>query len=92
MFDMSINHGPASAIKLLQQVLNDNGQPCHIDGGIGDETLRCATSASTAMGKALINALVTRRIQLYRQIVAGDESQRVFLAGWLNRANEFATA
>lgn len=92
MFDMSINHGPASAVKLLQRVLNDNGQPCDIDGGIGDETLRCANGASTAMGKALINELVARRIQLYRQIVAGDESQRVFLAGWLNRANEFATA
>ncbi len=92
MFDMSINHGPASAIKLLQQVLNDSGQPCDIDGGIGDETLRCAKGASTAMGKALINALVARRVHLYRQIVAGDESQRVFLAGWLNRANEFAAA
>lgn len=92
MFDMSINHGPASAIKLLQQVLNDNGQRCDTDGGIGEETVRCAQAASNALGKALINALVDKRIELFKQIVAGDDSQRVFLAGWLNRAKEFAVA
>ncbi|CAN5118689.1 hypothetical protein BH11PSE10_BH11PSE10_09220 [soil metagenome] len=92
MFDMSINHGPAAAIKLLQQVLNDKGRACGIDGGIGDETLRCAEAACKAFGKDLVNALVAKRISLFEKIVAGDESQRVFLAGWLNRAKEFAVA
>ena len=89
MFDMSINHGPAAAVKLLQQQLNDSGNACDVDGGIGDETVRCARAAATSMGDALINGLVARRIALFKQIVAQDESQRVFLAGWLNRANEF---
>ena len=89
MFDMSINHGPATAVKLLQQLLNDGGNACSIDGGIGDETIRCAQAAATSMGVGLINGLVKRRIALFKQIVAGDESQRVFLAGWLNRANQF---
>lgn len=89
MFDMSINHGPAAAIKLLQQLLNDSGHPCMVDGGIGEETVTSAQAADTAMGKALINGLVARRIALFKQIVAQDESQRVFLAGWLNRAHEF---
>ena len=89
MFDMSINHGPATAVKLLQQLLNDNGRTCSVDGGIGDETIERAKAADTAMGKALINGLVARRVALFKQIVEGDESQRVFLAGWLNRANEF---
>jgi hypothetical protein len=92
MFDMSINHGPAAAIKLLQQVLNDKGRACDIDGGIGEETLQSAEAACKALGKDLVNALVTKRIALFQQIVAGDESQRVFLAGWLNRANEFSVA
>ena len=91
VFDMSINHGPGTAIKLLQQVLNDNRQPCRINGGIGDETLKCAQAAvdDLGLGEKIINELVERRIGLYQSIVERDASQRVFLEGWLQRAREF---
>ena len=89
VFDMSINHGPGTAIKLLQQVLNDNGQPCRIDGGIGDETLGCARAAVDDLGDKLNNNLVERRISLYQSIIERDASQQVFLKGWLQRAREF---
>jgi len=92
VFDMSINHGPGTAIKLLQQVLSDAGQSCSVDGGIGDETVDCANAAAAALGKALVNRLVDKRIALYRAIVSGDPSQGVFLKGWLNRASEFRMA
>jgi len=92
VFDMSINHGPATAIKLLQEVLNDTGNPCDVDGGIGDETIRCANKAALDLGDALVNKLVARRIALFQAIVEGDASQKVFLAGWLNRAREFEVA
>lgn len=92
MFDMSINHGPGTAIKLLQEVLNDSGQACSVDGGIGDETIGCAQAAADVMGNALINRLVDRRIAFYEAIVAGDPSQAVFLRGWRRRANEFRVA
>lgn len=92
LFDMSINHGPGTAIKLLQQVLNDAGQPCDVDGGIGDETIACAQRAAVALGNALVNRLVERRVAFFEAIVAGDASQGVFLRGWLNRANEFRVA
>jgi len=92
VFDMSINHGPGTAIKLLQQVLSDAGQSCSVDGGIGDETVDCAQAAAAALGKALVNRLVDKRIALYRAIVNGDPSQGVFLKGWLNRASEFRMA
>ena len=58
MFDMSINHGPATAVKLLQQFLKDNGWNCSVDGGIGDETIQCAQAADHTMGNALINGLL----------------------------------
>lgn len=89
VFDMSINHGPGTAIKLLQQVLSDAGEACSVDGGIGDETLTCAKSAVMALGNLLINRLVDKRVAFYKAIVADDASQSVFLNGWLNRANEF---
>lgn len=92
LFDMSINHGPGTAVRLLQQVLNDAGQPCDVDGGIGDETLAAARRAADALGNALVNRLVDRRVAFFETIVAGDASQGVFLRGWLNRANEFRTA
>ena len=89
MFDMSINHGPATAVKLLQQTLCDSGYHCQVDGGIGNETVECARHADQAMGGQLVNRLVDRRVALYRSIAQGDASQRVFLAGWMKRAHEF---
>lgn len=92
LFDMSINHGPGTAIRLLQEVLNQAGHRCEIDGGIGDETLACARAASDALGDALVNRLADRRVAFYKAIVAGDASQGVFLRGWLARAEEFRRA
>jgi Glycosyl hydrolase 108/Predicted Peptidoglycan domain len=92
LFDMSINHGPGTAIRLLQEALNDAGQPCDVDGGIGDQTIAAARRAADALGNTLVNRLVDRRVGFFQTIVAGDASQGVFLRGWLNRANEFRTA
>ena len=92
MFDMSINHGPGTAIKLLQLVLTSVGCSCTVDGGIGDETIERTVKAVSEEGENLINLLVDKREDFYRQIVAGDASQGVFLKGWLNRAKEFRVA
>ena len=89
IFDMAINHGPGTAIKLLQSVLTDAGHPCAADGGIGDETTTCAKAAVSALGNSLSNLLVEKRIDFYEAIVDRDASQGVFLRGWLRRANEF---
>jgi lysozyme family protein len=93
LFDMSINHGPGTAIKLLQRVLGASGFPCAVDGGIGDETLGCAQKALAQLGAGtLVDRLVDARRALFQAIVAADASQAVFLKGWLRRAEEFRTA
>ncbi|CAB1080273.1 Lysozyme (N-acetylmuramidase) family, (EC [Olavius algarvensis Delta 1 endosymbiont] len=92
VFDMSINHGPGAAIEMFQSVLNEQGIPCGVDGGIGDETIGCARTAVDRFGEELINFLVDKRIQFYHQIVENKPSQSVFLKGWLRRANEFRVA
>ena len=89
VFDMSINHGPGTAVRLLQEVLDSNGYSCSIDGGIGEETLECAQAAESDLGNKLVNELVDRRIDLYEDIVRQDPSQAVFLEGWLQRARKF---
>ncbi|MBT6274539.1 MAG: hypothetical protein HOI95_10445 [Chromatiales bacterium] len=90
MFDMSINHGPGAAIKMLQRELVANGQQCSVDGGNGSETITCTNNVIEAIGaKALVNKLVARRIAFYKAIVGRNASQKVFLRGWLKRAEEF---
>jgi hypothetical protein len=93
MFDMCINHGPGTAIKLLQEVLQASSPPCSVDGGVGDETIQSAAKALTAVGpETLVNTLVDRRVDLFEAIAAKDASQKVFLKGWRRRAEEFRQA
>ena len=92
VFDMAINHGPATAIRLLQEVVNAAGFPCAQDGAIGNKTITAVSNACAAIGKLLINKLVDQRVKLYESIVAGDASQAVFLKGWLRRADAFRQA
>jgi lysozyme family protein len=89
VFDMSINHGPRTAIRLIQEVINAAGFKCTIDGVLGPATRKAVEEAYEAMGPYLINALSERRELLYHNIVAKDPTQAVFLKGWINRAKEF---
>jgi len=91
-FDMSINHGPGTAIKIVQRELRANGEECAVDGGIGSETIGACEKVVNAIGPAFINKLVARRVRLYEAIVARDATQGVFLKGWKRRAREFSVA
>lgn len=89
VFDMSVNHGPWNAVRMVQQVLNLAGFTCDVDGRIGPETRRKASEADKAMRGFLVNAICERRVEFYHAIVERRPSQKVFLRGWLRRADEF---
>jgi len=90
VFDSAVNHGPRRAVRLVQQVCDAAGfGPIAPDGIFGPQTRRAAAEADRVMGAWLLAALVEERRNLYRQIVAHDPSQRVFLDGWMNRVAEF---
>lgn len=90
VFDMAVNHGPKTAIKLLQSQLLANGYfPGAIDGIIGPQTVTAATKAIGGLSQVLINNLVNRRIQLYQSIIKKDKSQAAFAKGWIARAETF---
>lgn len=91
LFDMSINHGPRNAIRMLQDVLNMAGFVCDRDGVLGPQTRRQTNKALAEMGGHFINAISERREQFYRGIVAHSPKREVFLNGWLNRARSFRT-
>jgi lysozyme family protein len=93
VFDASINHGPRSAVKMVQRVCNEAGfGPGDVDGVIGPQTRIMAEKAQRDMGGLFLAALVEERRNVYRKIVAANPSQQVFLNGWMNRVAEFEPA
>lgn len=81
VFDMAVNSGPDRAIKTLQTALGVT-----VDGVFGAKTLQ-AVQEDAAAGRvdSLVRQVLAAREEFYRGIVARDASQKVFLAGWLNR-------
>lgn len=93
VFDMTVNSGK-HGIKILQAALIASGYDCGCkndepDGKIGPATISAANAAWHDMGNELIRKLVRRRVIFYEGIVRKNDSQRVFLAGWINRAESF---
>jgi len=91
VFDCCINHGPSRAIKFVQKTCTKTGIAyLKIDGINGPRTLKAAKKACQEFGgyKFLIK-LVGERINFYHAIVRRDPTQKVFLKGWLNRAESF---
>ena len=89
LYDCSVNHGVKRAVILAQKAHN---RVCHdpaewliVDGIQGPKT-KAALSKDDAV--ALSKTIVSERKAFYQAIVASNSSQRVFLRGWLNRAND----
>jgi lysozyme family protein len=85
-FDMFVNHGLATAVKILQRAscsVNKNHNTLLDDGVFGDQTLFVLNLIDQYY---LCIATRAERAGYMRLIVANDDSQRVFLDGWLNRA------
>lgn len=90
VLDMAIHHGPVTAIKMLQRVVNQAGfGPIANDGVLGPMSRAAIEKAAARMGNTLQNALVEERILYMNDIVSRNPAQKVFLKGWLARANSF---
>lgn len=84
LFDQGVNAGPETAIKMLQQTLNDSfGERLVVDGWLGNQTtVALATTPEPALCRALINHAVSR----YADLCITRPANLVFLKGWVNRA------
>lgn len=94
LFDISVNAGGARAIILLQEVINDltshSSNFISEDGAVGPKTIRAAEYAIKKHGyKLLNNSIVDARIGFYTRLAARRPSQKRFIKGWINRAEEF---
>jgi len=93
VFDASINHGPRSAVKMVQRVCNEAGfGPGDVDGVVGPQSRIMAEKAQRDMGDLFLSALIEERRNVYRKIIARNPSQEVFRQGWFNRVAEFEPA
>lgn len=75
LFDMAVNHGPTSAKKLMQNVLQVTP-----DGIVGSVTRGAALASQP---DSLANEMLWSRIEKYRRLAQGN--QQKFLPGWLWR-------
>jgi len=88
LVDCGVNHGPRTAIKLLQRALGVAD-----DGVFGPVTKAAlAKSWSTEWASKLYYLLAAQRIRLYGRIITDNPSQAVFAAGWAARCAEFLEA
>lgn len=78
-FDMAVNMGEKRAIKLLQRAAG-----CDEDGQIGPVTL---ASVKVWDANTLLNRLVHVQREFYTMLAETKPSNKVFLKGWLARAN-----
>ena len=90
IFDMTVNHGPGTAVRLLQGALGDLGRPIIGDGIIGKLTTSIAAGLIKDRGaKAVIDAVCDRRRAFYQQLIAHDSSQETFRHGWVDRCESY---
>jgi lysozyme family protein len=84
LFDIGVNCGLATAVKLLQKAVNTLvNPPLAVDGQIGPKTLGAANGQSP---DAVLDAICKVQAGYYNAIVTRNPSQGVFLKGWLKRA------
>ena len=85
LFDIGVNCGTGTSIKLLQKAVNVLvNPPIPVDGQLGPATLGAANAQPP---EAMLQALCQVLRDYYQAIVDRNPSQSVFLKGWLNRAS-----
>lgn len=84
LLDIAVNAGPGWAGRLVQRAL----RACMVSGIKEDGVLGPATRAAIASANPMLLMVALRSEQAgrYREILARDASQEVFIRGWINRA------
>lgn len=95
VFDMYVNAG-SNAVKILQRLLRQMGQPLAVDGAIGPKTAAAATAAFNAAPDHLVDAYGIARRNYYFRLADRRPASRKYArtraggkGGWIRRAEEF---
>jgi len=80
-FDMCVNQGRGTAVKILQRAINGKGGKLTVDGGFGP-----GTKAALAKHKPSVDRVRCYRLKHYYDLVNRKPEQERFLFGWYRRA------
>lgn len=82
IFSINVNFGKSKGIRLLQTALSKLGEHVVVDGALGEKTL---TAMNRANPERLLRQLTLESILAHVRIVMYNQSQDVFLEGWIKR-------
>ncbi len=87
--DFGVVSGPSRGGKCLQKALNSFEVGISVDGKVGSKTRAAIEQVLRKVSTAeLIDRMVMDQERFFRGIVNRDQTQRVFLRGWLRRAQD----
>ena len=82
-FDMCINQGRGTAVRVLQRACNAKGAKLEVDGGFGPNTIKAINKYTPCD-----NRVRCYRLKHYYDLVNKKPEQEKFLFGWYRRAME----
>lgn len=89
VFDMAVNFGEMRGEKFMQRAVNALGfqPPLMCDGNLGPKSFAAINSFSTDEDRQkLLRSCCDLMTNFYNAIVERDPTQKVFIHGWLERA------
>lgn len=86
LFDIGVNMGNKTAVKIMQKCLNSLGESLTIDGLIGNKTISALNEKDY---KVLNNMMVNERLKRYDYLATTYPKNLKFIKGWNNRAKMF---
>jgi len=80
-FDMCVNMGKRTAVKVLQKAANNRGKDLEVDGGLGPKTIEALNGVELDRVRAF-------RVKYYVDLITAKPEQEKFYLGWFRRATE----
>ena len=80
-FDMCVNMGKRTAVKVLQRAANNKGRDIDVDGGLGPATIGALKGVELDRVRAF-------RVKYYVDLITARPEQEKFFLGWFRRATE----
>jgi len=80
-FDMCVNMGKRTAVKVLQRAAVNKGKKIEVDGGLGPMTIGALKGVELDRVRAF-------RVKYYVDLITAKPEQEKFYLGWFRRATE----